>query len=224
MKKFFGVLFTFIAISSFAFAQNEVRPMLSTGSTALLFEFSGLANIGAGNFEGGIGGKYYLNPNLALRGGLQFLNVTQSAPNDNLPDDEVSATGFGLTAALEYHLRTGRVSPYLGGGISFTNISTDETQQVAGGKVTRSNAINGVNIGGDSYNAGSTIGVFGSLGVEFFLYKELSLGAEYRLGFSSTSQADEEVSQGNVTQTTKGGSISKIGLDSQGFITLAVYF
>ncbi len=224
MKKLYNVLIAVLTISSFLFAQSEVKPTLYAGSKALLFQFSGLANIGAGNFEGGVGGKYFLNSNLAIRGGLQFANASVSTPNTNLPDNKNSATTFGINGAVEYHLSTKRVSPYLGGGIAFSTTSTEETQQTVGGENKVSNNRNGVNIGGNAFNAGTTISVFGMVGAEFFIYDELSLGAEYRVGFSSTSQADEEVTVGNQTTTTAGGSLTTIGLTSQGFITLAIYF
>ena len=61
--------------------------------------------------------------------------------------------------------------------------------------------------------------------MEFFLYKELSLGAEYQLGFGIASNKDVETTiTGTPTTTTKGGSGNGFGIQNAGVVTLAVYF
>ncbi|MGE5683078.1 MAG: outer membrane beta-barrel protein [Bacillota bacterium] len=229
------VLLIFFVLSfcanSIVFAQDEVRPDFSNRRTALLFTFSGLANLGAGDFEGGIGGKLFFSPNLALRAGLSFARASETNPfqnNNNTPgqDEEKTATGFGINAALEYHVLTTRVSPYMGVGVGLSTLSTESKNAVAANanQTTIKNNRQGETIGGQNYLAGTTVSVFALIGAEFFLYKELSLAAEYRIGFSSTSRSDQEVSVANQTTTTSQGSVSRIGIDNQGFLTLAFYF
>ncbi|MDP4173437.1 MAG: outer membrane beta-barrel protein [Bacteroidota bacterium] len=229
MKKLWIMLCAFsLFSSSMIFSQDEIKPDFSNRRTALIFTFSGLGNIGAGDFQGGIGGKLFFSPNLALRAGLSFVSASESIPYQNGPGQEgkQSATGFGINGAIEYHLSPARVSPYIGGGLSLNTLSTESKNAVSAiqQQTTVKNNLGGENIGGTAYQAGTTVSVFALVGAEFFLYKELSLAAEYRLGFSSTSQSDQEITTGSVTQKTTGGSLTKVGIDSQGFITLAFYF
>lgn len=81
-------------------ALGQVTPALQSGSKALLFNFSGLDNLNANSFNGGIGGKYYLSPATALRGGLQFASAREDDPvnpasGQNAQDGETSGTRVG---------------------------------------------------------------------------------------------------------------------------------
>jgi opacity protein-like surface antigen len=210
-----------------SFAQ-DTHTFIGTGSKAVLFSFSGLSNLGANNFEGGAGMKYFLTAPLALRGAL-LVNASGSTIPANPGAGEVgidgstSATTFGIEGALEYHLTTTRVTPYFGGGIGFS-ISSDESIPPVTGtaplyQVTTKNR--------QGSGAGTTVNFFALMGVEYFIVNEISLSAEYRLGYNLLSPSDEEVSSnrpGFVTQTTKGTSTHDFYLNSQGFLTLAIYF
>lgn len=230
MKKLLSVVAVLIA-NSLALGQG-VNPNYNAGSKAILFTFDGLSTLRAGNFDGGIGGKYYLGKNTALRAGLQLASSSEdlpanAAPGQQATDGEESATQFGVSGALEFHLRSKRASPYLGGGLSFSTTSTESRNAVIGpstNQTTVENDRNGENINGRTFVAGTRLGVFGLAGIEFFLFNELSLAAEYRLGISKISRADEKVSAGTQTQTTKLGSGSDIGISNSGLLTLAVYF
>lgn len=220
---------------SYTYAQNEFRNSITARSKALLFEFSGFSNIAAGNFEGGIGGKYFLNNNMGIRASLQFATASSDLPanpgaGQGGIDGDVSATQFGISGALEYHFGIGRVSPYLGGGLGFSTTSTTSKQPVTGPlnaqlvQVEVKNRIGGENINGTTFTGGTSFRIFGELGVELFLFREFSLSAEYRLGFVSASQADQEITANNTTETTTGPTTTAFGIDSQGFITMAIYF
>lgn len=229
MKKVTSLLIVLALFSSLAFSQDEAKSSIAAGSKALLFQFSGFSNLGAGEFEGGIGGKYFFTRNMALRVDLQFANVSVTIPanpgaGQNGTDGEISGTEFGVGGAIEYHFGRGRVSPYFGGGLGISTASTTSKPAIVGtgvqGEVSN-------RIGGESQigiTAGTEISVGAIIGAEFFLFKELSLGAEYRVGALILSQADEEVKNNTVTVTTEGGSSTAIGIMSQGFITLAFYF
>lgn len=212
-----------------AFAQ-DLPSSVANGSTAVLFSFSGLANLGANAFDGGIGAKWYWSDEWALRGGLQFTTASQTLPA-NTPaglsgaDGSISALRIGVEAAAERHLTKSRVSPFVGGGIGFAITRTESKNPVIGvPQTTVKNNVGGETVNGVHYDAGTSIGVFALGGVEFFVTKEVSLAAEYRLGFSSTGRADEERSTGNTTITTHLGSASSFGISSAGSLTLAVYF
>ena len=55
-KKIALILALFVCTS---FAQKD-GPFIGAGSKAVLFNFSGLANLGANNFDGGAGFKFFL--------------------------------------------------------------------------------------------------------------------------------------------------------------------
>ncbi|MBI4417419.1 MAG: outer membrane beta-barrel protein [Ignavibacteriales bacterium] len=232
MKQLLSCLLVLTLAAPVAQSQ-EVTPNLTGGSKALLFSFAGLSFLNAGNFDGGFGAKYYLSEAMAVRAGLQF--ATGSTTNPANPpagqsgvDGSQSATQIGVSAAIELHMGKGRVSPYLGGGIGFSTTSTEMKNAVVGNpppsQTTTKNSVAGENIGGVNYLGGTAFTVYGLAGFEFFLWKELSLAGEYRLGFTSTSRKDQEVTAGTTTVTTKLGSSSGFSIASQGVLTLAVYF
>jgi opacity protein-like surface antigen len=230
MKKVF-VIFAMVLVSSLAYGQG-VNPNYSAGSKAMLFSFDGLSTLRAGAFDGGIGAKYFLGPKMALRGALQFATSSEDLPanagaGQQATDGEQSATQFGISAALEFHLGTKRANPYLGGGLSLSTTSTESTDPVAGPATNQTKVENsrfGESVNGKPFVAGTTLGVFGMAGVEFFLLNEVSLSAEYRLGISKNSRADQKITSGNQTTTTKIGGGSEFGTSNSGLLTLAVYF
>jgi opacity protein-like surface antigen len=236
-----GVVAVMMAVS-FAAAQDFMTSV-APGSKAMLFELNGLDNLGAGDFEGGIGGKYYLSNAMAIRASLQFGMFSQDEPSNAdasaVPpetgiDGEYSATQLGIAAAVEYHLLTGRVSPYVGGGVGFSMTSTDDKYADVG---TAANPPVSVEVKNDEdgymgqgvFNgiyAGTDI-IFGGLaGVEFFITKEISLSAEYQLAYTIHSSPDMEVIIGQNTQKTEVGGFSVFGVGSAntGNLTLSVYF
>jgi len=224
------VVISLVLLTSFAFAQDVV-PAVSAGSKAVLFDFSGLSFLGAGAYEGGFGAKYFLSSDLAVRAGVLFANASDKIPANPGPgqagtDGERSATQFGVLGGVEWHPGKGRVSPYMGVGAGISLTSTEHKTAVIAPTVqtTTKNDANGETLNNKTYYGATALGVYGLVGVEFFLYKELSLGAEYRVGLTSSSKKDEEVSAGSLTQTTKGGSYTEISIMNTGTITLAVYF
>ena len=225
MFKKISLILALLVSTSFA---QDVHPFIGSGSKAVLFSFSGLSNLGANNFDGGAGMKYFLTSQMALRGGL-LVNASGSTIPANPGVGEVgvdgstSSTTFGIEGALEYHLTTTRVTPYFGGGIGFSTTSNESIPAATGTaplyQVTTKNR--------DGSGAGTMINFFALMGVEYFIVNEISLSAEYRLGYNLLSPSDEEVSSNRpdfVTQTTKGTSTHDLYLQSQGFLTLAIYF
>lgn len=203
----------------------------SPGSSALLFSFSGLANLGANAFDGGIGMKWYRSSPWAYRAGLQFAIASRDIPATPPPggtgtDGSVSAWRLGVGGAAEYHLGTGRVSPFIGGGVGFSYTRTESKNAVTGGgaQTTIRNNINGETVSGQTFEGGMAISLYGMAGVEYFVSDEVSLAAEYRLGVLSTSRFDDERTSGNTTITTKSGSSLLFGISTGGALTLGVYF
>jgi opacity protein-like surface antigen len=230
-----GALAVVTAVS-FVSAQ-EFATSVEQGKWAGLFSFSGLSYLGAGSYNGGIGAKFYLSNNMAIRGGLQFAHAsldvlptpTPTPPNSGL-DGYRHGTKFGVSAAVEYHLLPTRVSPYIGGGAGFSSASTEDKTAVIGNppneqnqQVTK-NLNGGETIKGITFDPGLSLNVGALAGVEFFITKEVSLSAEYLIGYSMLSPSDQEVTLGPTTTTTPAASSSSINVSATGVLTLAIYF
>jgi opacity protein-like surface antigen len=138
-------------------------------------------------------------------------------------DGSTTSTTIGVNAALEYHLTNTRLTPYFGGGIGFS-MTTNERKPAATGPANAP-------LYQDTYKnesgAGTSINFFALMGFEYFIVHQVSLAAEYRLGYSLLSPKDTEHSNSNpafTTVTTKGTSSHSLYLNSVGVLTLAVYF
>ncbi len=221
----------FFLMGSVCYAQ--VTPNLSSGTTAVLFTFDGLNTIRADNFDGGAGFKYFLSEENAIRVGLQVSKASSTEKTNPVApatgtDGKEEGTTFGISLALERHLSTARVSPYIGIGAGFSTTSTEATNAVTGNpppaQGVAKNLDGGHTIGGTFFQGGSTLEVFALGGFEFFLTEEVSFSAEYRLGYAKISQKDEEITFGTTTTTTTFGDSSLININSSGLFTLAIYF
>jgi opacity protein-like surface antigen len=223
-------------MTSVSFGQEFVSSQAS-GAKALLFAWSGLADINATEYNGGIGFKLYFSDYMALRAMLQLGLASATYPYAGPvgKDGEKSASALGIGAAIEYHLSKGRVSPYVGAGVSFSTVSTEQKDAVAAGdqNTIKNNmgalyySFDGIDIDNDGYMdyaAGTTISIFILIGGEYYITNGLSLSAEYQIGFNSIARKDEDLTMGNAAPVTaKGPSGSIIGITTAGFLTLAVY-
>jgi len=237
MKSVIIIILCVLTVSVLFGQETKEEVFFSRGSRALLFSFSGLSFLNADEFNGGIGGKYFLNDNVALRVGLNFdySSTTTPANADTSQmgeDGSASSMEFGISAAVEWHLTRGRVSPYLGGGAMYSNRSTEQY----------SAAVWANNDPGPIYRTTfettgiSTIEVFGIAGVEVFITKGVSLAAEYHLRYRYASNGDNDrtvsVIHGELPPgvtlpdfpTVEGNTVSHIGFTTGGALTLAVYF
>jgi len=226
-KKIALILVLFTCIS---FAQKDHDPFMYSGSKAVLFSFDGLSTLRANSFDGGVGMKFFLTPPMALRFGVQVGMSGSTTPAPVTPalpvsiDGTTSSTTIGAEAALEYHLTTSRLSPYMGGGVGFS-MSTNERKPYAGP------AAAGTVLYQETYKneagANTTINFFVLMGVEYFIVDAVSLSAEYRLGYNLSNPKDEEYTPAVANPTTvtrKGTSSHSLYLMSTGLLTLAVYF
>ncbi len=183
-------------------AEAQTQNVTAAGNKAVLFNFTGLSNLNLGGYEGGIGGKYYISDGVAVRGMLNFMvdnNTTKGAAN--FTDATDNRFAFGLGAGLEYHLPlASKVSPYVGGLVSFTTSARTITPSVFTGNTANS-----------TKTTSTIFGLGGIAGVEYFFNRNISLAAEYQFGLnynSSTNPGTDELS---------------VGFQTAG-LTLAVYF
>jgi hypothetical protein len=228
MFKKISIILVLFVCTSFAH-KDEPFVGVGAGSKAVLFSFSGLSNLGANDFDGGAGIKFFITSPMALRFGVMVNVAGTTTPANTTPanpvgvDGSTSSTTIGVNAALEYHLTNTRLTPYFGGGIGFS-MTTNERKPAATGPANAP-------LYQDTYKnesgAGTSINFFALIGFEYFIVHQVSLAAEYRLGYSLLSPKDTEHSNSNpafTTVTTKGTSSHSLYLNSVGVLTLAVYF
>jgi len=153
----------------------RIDPMVRTnaGDLSMLFTLNGIDSIGAGNFMGGVGVGYYLSNNIQLRGGLGF-GTTSTTSGEGAAEAKTTSTSFTIAPALRLNLaNSSNVVAYTGVQVAYTMGSGSTSQ---GGTET-----------GTSSN--STIGAGLLLGAEWFPWRNVSLGLEYGLGYSSSSSS-----------------------------------
>jgi opacity protein-like surface antigen len=231
------VLTAFLIIPASVSFGQDFTTSAGAGSKALLFTFSGLSILGANAFDGGLGGKYFLSDAFAVRAALRYATAFQDIlfagpvpAGSSAKDGSQSGTRLGLSGAAEYHFLKTRVSPYAGGGLGLTYTFTKHTTPVlspADPTITN-NSRTGETISGNSFFGGTAFNVCGIAGVEFFIVKEVSLGAEYQFGYTLNAPAQEKITSTvgttTTTTTTKFAASSLIGISAVGTLTLAVYF
>jgi hypothetical protein len=184
--------------------------------------------LGANAYNSGIGGKFYLVEPIALRGSLAFGMASQDVPTSLATggtDGSNSGMLIGISVGAEYHLSFNRASPFFGGII---NYSTQSTKQVApinianGPKVTSTNTATVL-----GYTPGNYFSFGGIGGMEFFLTKEISLAAEYQLGWQLPIGYETKVkTEGSINSEVTADVIgmTRLGISNNGTLTLAVYF
>ncbi len=185
-----------LAMSIAMAVRANAQPLNVTrqGDKAVLFNFSGLGILSLNKYDGGIGGKYFIADNMAVRG-MFLLGINNTSSNSN-PQSSTNQMSFGLEGGLEYHLPlASHLSPYFGGDLSF---------------MTSAATINPGNARSTNTNFG--LGAIG--GIEYFFNSNISLSAEYQFG----------INLGNSTATgSPGNSSLQIGFQTAG-LTLAAYF
>ena len=112
--------------------------------------------------ENGIGAMIHMD-NFALRPILQFGSTSEEN------GAKTSSSLFGLGAAIIKHMNENRVAPYYGAGLNFSTSKQDN---------------------GAEYSS-STFAIYGLCGVDVYVFKNVTLGAEYHLGYQSTSNKVE---------------------------------
>jgi opacity protein-like surface antigen len=183
------------------------------GDRAWLFTLSGLSDLGVGGYNGGLGLLYYLSDDLGLTVGLGFglQNQTVKAPAAGGADEKTSSLGLTLTPGLRFNIASsGPIVGYAGVGVSvgINNETVENPQHVSGAKVETSSTVFGAAV---------------TLGAEWFAWSNVSLGASYSLGFS-TSSGKTKVTSGGTTTETDAPSVTSIGTSASGAFTLSIYW
>lgn len=234
-----------LCTATLATAQDNadiIRPLTKSGSAAFVFTINGLGDFGlsgpvigssamptvqvdtAGNIvaftEGGnvvmpgIGFKYFVTDDMALRFGLAFRAFEEGKEELDQramggPTGKVQRNTTGINFGAEYHFRPlFSTSPYLGAAISFLTDNWKNT--------FRSTTL---------FNWKSTsFGVSAIGGFNWFFTRGLAIGAEYGLGFTSTSTVIEHRDAGILKQDEPTNTDVGFGTNGGGNIHLVVYF
>ena len=73
MKKMLIVVIGIMLVSNMSFGQKKFVPHVK-GDKAVLFSFSGLSNLGAGSYQGGVGFKKFIKNKTAIRAMVDVYN------------------------------------------------------------------------------------------------------------------------------------------------------
>jgi hypothetical protein len=244
ITKFAAACLVTLGLASASHAQGDadiIRPITASGSAAFLFSLNGLGDFGFGgpivggtalsdqqinagqtvsNTGGntmmpGVGAKFFVSDNTALRVSLAFRlyedgketigNSTTGGPG------KVQRNTTGINFGGEYHFRPlYSTSPYLGALISFVtdNFKRTYTPEGSASLIT--------NLKSTSFGVGAVVGF------NWFFTRGLALGGEYTLGFTSTSSVFEfpgTTKQDEPTNTDVG-----MGVNGGGSLQCIVYF
>lgn len=211
---FAAALLVILGMAGSAMAQDDaniIRPITKQGSAAFLFTIQGLGTFGIGSpgigsgsgVLYGAGMKYYISDDLALR---ILLALNNTSTKTTVGTTSVTATGmdFGIGVGAEMHFRPlYSTSPYVGAQIGFASGSTD----------------NGGSGASQVKTSSSNFGINVLAGFDWFWTRGIAMGAEYGVGFTSSSG----------TTTTGGTSVDNpsstmIGISNSGNVHLVVYF
>jgi len=177
MKKV-SVLFAALFVSIASFAQPQagsfgVEMNINFGTTVNVYSSWGGGIIMESNFPtDAVKARYFLTDNMALRGMFGFTRVSLQEGTNNATNNpriawEEGNTRFGFSPGFEYHItKFERGSVYFGGDFSFDFMKT-----------TRSSP---------HFNSESTVfgyGLSAFTGVDYYVTKNLYLGAELSFGF-----------------------------------------
>jgi hypothetical protein len=169
MKKLTLVLLAVLVLVSLSFAQEGNKT--KQGNLGWVFTLNGLTFLRADNFRGTnagntigtVGAKYYIQDDLAIRGGIGFSTESITGQTNNRSD-------FTVNGGITYNYSSsGPVVGYLGGMLTYGSIKNS----------------------GDSTSS-TTFGIAGLAGAEWFPWNSVSLGAEYQLAWRTDKAAGSD--------------------------------
>lgn len=175
MKNIFTVGMLLVAIALGARAQDESTVRYKQGASALLFTLSGLSDLQAGNYMGGVGAQTFMADNIAIRCGLGFSSNTVA--KNNTAEEETTTTSFSVAPGARYNLFNNTNVALFAGGQAMVGIK--RTQNTAGG----------ADVGSITT---TTLGAGLFAGAEWFAWRNVSLSVEYGLGFVHASDRTKD--------------------------------
>ena len=206
MKIFFCILI--IGFLPLKYLYSIERPDFL--NKAIMFQVS---NLGPDNFKGGVGFQYSVNPDFSLRipMGFKYFNEFTQKPGNTEVDKNTDEFSISFSPGIKYNLiKQTNLNIYTGFEIL---IQIDNTYTT--GDNFKDNEVN-------KYSR--TIGAAWFLGVELFVYKNVSISAEYSLKLSTISGENEYI-VGSISQKDKLPTQTSFtaGINNTNFI-LSFYF
>lgn len=216
MKKLILFLVCLILSSSKILSQSSIVNSQQSNQ-AMLFSLIGLSDFKAGSFGGGLGYQYYIDDNIALRGGFGLNSFSQltypDKPNNEATAIDSSMFYLEITPGIKYVFSTSTtIAAFIGCEVVFS-------YQEESSKNSNFNK-NSPQITKTSLAFGG--GIF--LGIEWFAWENVSIGAEYKLRYLKRtgefkSQSPDYEEQYKLPEFTNFG----IGTGNYNF-TLSFYF
>ena len=216
MKKL--LLICVLFIFGFSGLNAEVtRVRIGENDQAFLFNLNGLTALTAGNFGGGIGYQYYISDDIAVRlgFGLNSFNETSKDPlaDSSSVDSEYNTFDFQISPGIRYCFAySSTIAAYVGAELFYINSS--ELSNYPNFKKTDPE----VEISTNSFGIGFI------LGAEWFAWENVSLGAEYKLLYTTTSGTSKTTQDGNsLTVDMPSTTTFGVGASSYNF-TISFFF
>ena len=251
MRKF-ALTLTLLTLSIISISAQSDTLKPTKGDLGFSLNITGIINnIGIENNKDSLGqynlfGRYYLENDIALRIGFGINYLNQKTFNEDsvtiastgsrafqVKDSSVSRFDFKVSVGIEKHLGSSkRLDPYVGGELSIISIGATKTNADTDIKDVTGTAKEKTIIRQDG---GIGIGLLGVAGFNFFLYKNLSIGAEFGYGLVYTKDGGDYSVSNVVTpvsgeQTSSfsngkaGTSQTNIGATPTGGIMLSFFF
>jgi hypothetical protein len=162
-----------VLAASAAFAGGT--PNTGMGAKQMVFEFSGLSNLGLTPYAGGFGFRYFYADDTGIRGSLNFAyGKDEYTAGDETVDD--SMTLIGATLIWEkYMAAIASVAPYMGIGIGYYYQKEEENDFPD--YVTFADELM------KTETTTNTLMIPLVAGFQWYFTEALSLGGEYRLSY-----------------------------------------
>jgi len=169
----------------------------------ILFDISGLDNIGLNSFDGGLGFRYYFLDGFTIRPNFSYSTESNTTSYENYDGAVSERDQYSFDLVIEKHFLVGeKFVPYLGLGYSAGESTSDETIHFESdpeiGQYTGRRYTNDFH---------SFLGI---LGVQWQAYRTFSLGCEYRIEYRNSDSKQETFRHEDDTrfQSTWGNSFN----------------
>jgi hypothetical protein len=183
-KNLFLILFLLWSIGFAAITRAEPPKQYRYGGlNGITLVWNGSWEVGVGSFEGGIGYKRWISDRVVIKSFLIFGKVDTTIINDEYFPTyyRLKEKSFSLLAGLEDHFwRRNRLSFFWGGSFQFSTISS---------KIDYSSQFEPP-IGLEEESISRNIYTIQALlGLEYFLFKHLSISGQYLIDLSLVKQS-----------------------------------
>ena len=148
------------------------------GDKGISFSVSGLSKVGIDQYEGGIGGKYWISRKLAIISSLGVsAERTATSKWEGYTDEKSTESRFSVFAGVEDHFFIkNRISPYWGGGVRFSTATLVNYPPIAVNNpspyATKKEK-----------SCAKTFGIRGFCGIEYFFAEWVSLAGQYQIDY-----------------------------------------